>query len=539
MNMSEYILALDQGTTSTRAVLFDSRGKYVTASSTPITQHYPKPGWVEHDPVEIWRSTLKCVESVLRKRRVRIAGIGITNQRETTILWDRKTGRPLHRAIVWQDRRTAPDCARLRRAGMEKAVRGRTGLVLDPYFSGTKLAWLLRNVPGARAKARAGRLAFGTVDSWLIWNLTGGKVHATDPSNASRTMLLNLRTKNWDPAQLKMLGIPAGILPKVLPSAGKFGVTVRLGSLPSGIPVSGVAGDQQSALFGQGCVKPGEMKVTYGTGGFLLVQTGKKLVRSRNGLLTTLACGERGEATYALEGSVFIAGAVMQWLRDGLKIIASSPESEKWARSVPDTGGVYIVPAFTGLGAPWWDADARGIITGLTRGTGKAQLIRASEEAIAYQTADVVSAMGKDIGRRIRELRVDGGACRDGFLMQFQADILDARIVRPNMVETTAAGAGYLAGLGAGLWSPAQLKGMRATDRIFTPKMKQAQRTALLGGWHRAVARARSTPARVDAPASPAGGLASPLGGLASPLGGPASPLGGPASPLGGPAAPG
>ena len=493
--MKNHILAIDQGTTSTRAVLFNSLGKVVASHSVPLTQHYPQPGWVEHDPGQIWQSTLRCLNGVLRGRKIQVAGIGITNQRETTLLWDRQTGKPLHRAIVWQDRRTAPDCARLKRAGRENSVRERTGLVLDPYFSGTKLAWVLNNVPGARAKARAGRLAFGTVDSWLIWNLTGGKVHATDPTNASRTMLFNIRKREWDPTMAKMLGIPPGLLPEVRNSSGRFGTTISLGALPAGVPITGVAGDQQAALFGQGCVHPGGMKVTYGTGGFLLVHAGSTPGIPHNGLLTTLACGPRGEPAYALEGAVFIAGAVMQWLRDELGLIKTSPEAEKISRSVRDSGGVYIVPAFTGLGAPWWDADARGIITGLTRGSGRAQLVRAAEESIAYQVADVVSAMEKGLGKRITELRVDGGACRDSFLMQFQADILNARILRPRLVETTVAGAAHLAGLGTGLWSPARLAGLHAMDRKFLPRMKPAVRNRLLRGWHTAVSRARSKPA--------------------------------------------
>ena len=486
----EHILAIDQGTTNTRAVLFDSRGSVAASHSVPLTQHYPRPGWVEHEAMEIWRATLKCIQGVLHGRNIQVVGIGITNQRETTVLWDRRTGKPLHRAIVWQDRRTTPDCNRLRKEGREKTVRSHTGLVLDPYFSGTKLAWLLRNVPGAAAKARTGRLAFGTIDSWLIWNLTGGKIHATDPTNASRTMLFNIIKRSWDPAMAKMLGVPMNLLPEVRNSSGKFGATVKRGDLPAGVPIAGVAGDQQAALFGQGCVHSGDMKVTYGTGGFLLVHTGSRATIPRNGLLTTLACGPQGEPAYALEGAVFIAGAVMQWLRDELGLIKTSPEAEKISRSVPDSGGVYIVPAFTGLGAPWWDADARGIITGLTRGSGRAQIVRAAEESIAYQVADVVRAMEKGIGKRITELRVDGGACRDSFLMQFQADILSARILRPRMVETTVAGAAHLAGLGVGLWSPAQLAKMRAVDRRFIPRMSKAMRTPLLKGWRTAVSRA-------------------------------------------------
>jgi len=490
----EHLLAIDQGTTSTRAVLFNAQGQAVASHSVPLAQHYPQPGWVEHNPAEIWKSTLTCINRVLHGRNIHISGIGITNQRETSVLWDRKTGKPLHRAIVWQDRRTSPDCARLKKAGHETTIRKRTGLVLDPYFSGTKLAWLLRNIPGAQAKARAGRLAFGTIDSWLIWNLTGGKSHVTDPTNASRTMLFNIRKRVWDPALAKMLGVPMNLLPEVRPSAGKFGETIRLGALQAGIPITGVAGDQQAALFGQGCIHAGDMKVTYGTGGFLLVHAGSRAGTPRNGLLTTLACGPHGEPAYALEGSVFIAGAVMQWLRDELGFIKASPESEKISRSLPDNGGVYIVPAFTGLGAPWWDAGARGIITGLTRGSGRAQIVRAAEESIAYQVADVVRAMEKGIGKPITELRVDGGACRDSFLMQFQSDILNARILRPRNTETTAAGAAHLAGLGCGLWSPTQLAHMHAVDRRFLPRMKPAARKSLLAGWHTAVNRALTPP---------------------------------------------
>jgi len=489
---SGHILALDQGTTGTRAILFDERGRMVGKAYRPHRQYYPQPGLVEHDPAEIWAACREVIGRVLAGRRVHVAGIGITNQRETVFVWDRKTGRPLGRGIVWQDRRTAPECAVLRRRGALAEVRRKTGLLLDPYFSGTKLAWILRNVPRARALAQSGRLAFGTPDTWVIWNLTGGKVHATDPTNASRTLLYNIIRREWDPGLLKMLGVPRSVLPEVRPSAGSFGVTVRQGPIPAGIPVAGVAGDQQSALFGQGCVSPGEMKVTYGTGAFLLLQTGARPVRSRHGLLTTVACGTRGEATYALEGSVFVAGAVVQWLRDELKIIATSPESEPLAKSVPDTLGVYLVPAFTGLGAPYWDPDARGIVTGLTRGAGKAHLVRAALEGIAYQTADVVSAMAADSGKPIRRLKVDGGACANGFLMQFQSDILRAALVRPKNTETTAVGAAALAGLGVKFWSPADLARLRASDRIFRPRMPESRRRFLTAGWRNAVSRART-----------------------------------------------
>jgi len=487
------ILAIDQGTTGTHALLFDERGRVVGRGYRPFRQYYPKPGWVEHDPDEIWKSCLNVIRQALRGRKVALAAIGITNQRETTVLWDRRTGKPVHRAIVWQDRRTAPECARLRKEGNLAAVRRRTGLLLDPYFSGTKLAWLLREVPGAKAAARSGRLAFGTIDTWLIWKLTGGRSHVTDPTNASRTLMLNLATGRWDDAMLRLLEIPRAVLPEVRPSAGEFGRTVAHGPLPAGIPVAGVAGDQQAALFGQGCVRPGEMKVTYGTGGFLLLQTGSRLVRSRSGLLTTIACGPAGEASFALEGSVFIAGAVIQWLRDELKLLSSASESEAVARSVPDTAGVHIVPAFTGLGAPWWDASARGTITGLTRGAGRAHLVRAALEAIAFQVGDVVAAMRRDLERPIRSLRVDGGACQNDLLMQFQSDLVDAALVRPKLIETTAAGAAGLAGLGARLWSPSDLARLRATDRVFRPRMSPARRRSLIAGWHHAVAQARLT----------------------------------------------
>ena len=489
--MTGCVLAIDQGTTGTHALLFDERGKVRGRGYRPFRQYYPKPGWVEHDPDEIWRTCLDVIRQAMGRRRRHIAAIGITNQRETTVLWDRKTGRPVHRAIVWQDRRTAPECARLRRTGALPEVRRRTGLLLDPYFSGTKLAWLLREVPGARASALAGRLAFGTIDTWLIWKLTGGGTHATDPTNASRTLMFNLARREWDPAMLRMLGGPKAVLPEVRPSAGMFGKTASLGVLPAGIPVSGVAGDQQAALFGQGCVKPGEMKVTYGTGGFLLLQTGNRIVRSKSGLLTTVACGPDGGASYALEGSVFIAGAVVQWLRDEMKLLSSSSESEPVAASVPDSAGVHVVPAFTGLGAPWWDAAARGTVTGLTRGAGRAHVVRAALEGIAFQVADVVEAMRRDLGKPVRSLRVDGGACANGLLMQFQSDILDARLVRPVLVETTAAGAAGLAGVGAGIWSPSGLARLRATGRVFRPRMSPAARRARLAGWHAAVARAR------------------------------------------------
>lgn len=484
------VLSIDQGTTGTTGILFDLRGFPVARAYRPIRQIYPRPGWVEHDPEDIWRSVVSVIQELLARRGSQIAAIGITNQRETTVLWDRRTGRPIHNAIVWQDRRTSEFCRRLKTRGKEALVSRISGLVLDPYFSGTKIAWLLRNVKGAAAAAGKGMLAFGTVDSWLIWKLTGGKVHATDPTNASRTLLLNISKIDWDPALLGLFEIPRSILPQVRGSSGDFGRTAAGNGLPAGIPIAGVAGDQQAALFGQGCVSPGQMKVTYGTGAFLLLQCGRRKIRSRHGLLTTLACGPRGEATFVLEGSIFIAGAVVQWLRDELGVISSSPESEKAARKVPDSLGVYVVPAFVGLGAPWWEPEARGLVTGLTRGANRCHLVRASLESIAYQTHDVVRAMERDTRRRIKSLRVDGGAAANDLLMQFQADVLSSRIIRPKLLETTAAGAAYLAGMSAGLWSSAELGKLRRTGRAFRPAMTSARRRELLSGWHRAVQKA-------------------------------------------------
>jgi len=482
----DLVLSIDQGTTGTTGILFDRRGLPVARDYCPIRQIYPKPGWVEHDPGEIYRSAVRIIRELSARRRGLFAAIGITNQRETTVIWDRRTGHPLYNAIVWQDRRTADACRKLP-PGAEDYVRKTAGLVLDPYFSGTKIGWILRNVSGAASAARNGRLAFGTIDTWLIWKLTGGRVHATDPTNASRTLLLDIEKKDWDPGLLRLLNVPRNILPEIRPSSGDFGRTAGGGGIPSGVPIAGVAGDQQAALFGQGCVKPGQMKVTYGTGAFLLLQCGRRRIRSRHGLLTTLACGPRGEATYVLEGSIFMAGAVVQWLRDELKVLSSSAESERLARQVSDSLGVYLVPAFVGLGAPWWRPDARGIITGLTRGANRSHLVRAALESIAYQTHDVVKAMQKDTGRRIASLRVDGGAAQNNLLMQFQADMLGARIVRPRLVETTAAGAAYLAGMAAGVWSPVTLAGLRRVERTFVPCMSPARRRRLIEGWRLAV----------------------------------------------------
>jgi glycerol kinase len=491
--MNEYILALDQGTTGSTALVIDRRGDVKGRGYAELPQHFPKPGWVEHDGEEIWSSVVRSAAAALRAARVRaerVAAIGITNQRETALVWDRATGRPIARAIVWQDRRTTERCAALRRAGFEPLVRRRTGLVLDPYFSATKLEWLLGHVRGARARARAGRLAFGTVDSWLLWKLTDGAVHATDPTNASRTMLYDIRRRRWDPELLERFGVPASLLPAVLPSSGLFGVTSGVRGLPDGIPISGIAGDQQAALFGQGCVAPGQSKNTYGTGCFLLLHTGARAVTSRAGLITTIACGPRGEPAYALEGSVFIAGAAIQWLRDGLGLLARAADSEAMARAVPDAGGVVLVPAFVGLGAPYWRPDVRGALFGVTRGTSRAHVVRAALESLAFQSRDLVEAMARDAGRRVSALKVDGGAVANDFLMQYQADLLGVPVVRPRVIETTAMGAGLLAGLGVGLWrSPRELERARRVERVFRPARSRAWREAEYSRWTEAVAR--------------------------------------------------
>jgi len=491
-----YVLALDQGTSGSTALVVDPDGRVLARGYAELPQYYPRPGWVEHDPEEIWATVGQAAAAALREAKVsgvEVAAIGITNQRETTVVWERATGKPIHRAIVWQCRRTAPLCDRLRAEGVQPRVRERTGLVLDAYFSGTKIRWLLDEVPGARRRAERGELAFGTVDSWLLWKLTAGAVHATDVSNASRTLCLNLRTADWDDEMLALLGVPRAVLPVVLPSAGVFGETVDLGWIPGGVPVTGIAGDQQAALFGQACFDPGMAKNTYGTGCFVLLNTGTTPVTSRHGLLTTIAWRIQGRTTYALEGSVFIAGAVVQWLRDGLGILKSASDSQAMAESVPDTGGVYFVPAFVGLGAPYWDMYARGTIVGLTRGTTAAHLVRAALESIAYQSRDVLEAMTADAGERVRALRVDGGAVANDFLCQFQADILDARVERPRVIETTALGAAGLAGLGAGVWRSLEAVAERAgVERTFTPAMPPRERDSQYAGWRRAVERARS-----------------------------------------------
>jgi glycerol kinase len=456
-------------------------------------QIFPKPGWVEHDAQEIWATQSTVASQAIDRARLNamdIAAIGITNQRETTIVWDRDTGRPIANAIVWQDRRTSAACDRLRARGLATTIRRKTGLVIDAYFSATKLQWLLDHVPGAKARARAGRLAFGTVDAWLVWNLTGGRRHVTDASNASRTMLFNIHKGDWDDELLKVFGVPRAMLPEVCSSSEIYGESHLFGAP---IPVAGIAGDQQAALFGQACTRPGMVKNTYGTGCFMLMQTGPKPIASRNNLLTTVAWRIGGKTEYALEGSIFIAGAVVQWLRDELGIIGASSEVESLAALVPDNGGVYVVPAFAGLGAPHWDQYARGAILGLTRGTNRAHLARAALEGIAYQVADVLRAMQRDAKIRLRELRVDGGACANNLLMQFQADLLGVPVVRPVVSETTALGAAYLAGLGVGFWkSQAEISKQWQTDRRFTPTMKPATRRALLAGWDKALTRARA-----------------------------------------------
>jgi glycerol kinase len=496
MTAGRYVLALDQGTTGSTALVVDLDGRVLARGYAELPQYYPQPGWVEHDPEEIWSTVERSARAALTEARVtggEIAAVGITNQRETTIVWDRATGAPIHRAIVWQCRRTAPLCDRLRAEGAEDRVRRTTGLVLDAYFSGTKIRWLLDEVPGVRRRAERGELAFGTVDSWLVWKLTRGVVHATDATNASRTLCLDLRTGDWSDEMLKILGVPRAVLPVVAASSGVFGETADLGWLPRGVPIAGIAGDQQAALFGQACLAPGAAKNTYGTGCFMLLNTGAEPVASSHGLLTTIAWRIGETTTYALEGSVFIAGAAIQWLRDGLGLIRSAAESQALAESVADTGGVHFVPAFVGLGAPYWDMYARGTIVGLTRGTTGAHLARAALEAIAFQSRDVLEAMAVDAPIAVRELRVDGGAAANDFLCQFQADVLNVAVLRPQVIETTALGAAYLAGLGAGVWrSLAEVERRWTLERRFEPRLDEATRAARYDGWRRAVERAKA-----------------------------------------------
>lgn len=487
----QYILALDQGTTSSRSILFDNSGNQVAVAQKEFTQLFPKPGHVEHDPMEIWQSQIQTAREVMAKINIdasNIAAIGITNQRETTIIWDKKTGQPVYNAIVWQDRRTAPTCEEIKKKkDVAKYITDSTGLVLDPYFSATKIKWILDNVKGARKRAEDGELCFGTVDSWLTYQLTGGQLHITDYSNASRTLLFNIKTKKWDDKILAAFKIPRIILPEVMDSSKFYGLTSRDIFDEKQIPIAGIAGDQQAALFGQACFTEGMAKNTYGTGCFMLMNTGAKMVKSKTGLLTTIAWSLNGKVEYALEGSVFIGGAAMQWLRDGLGLIASAEDSEKSANSISGTDGVYMVPAFAGLGAPYWDHEARGAIYGLTRGTTKDQLIRAALESIAYQTRDVLNVMEADSKIKLKSLRVDGGASKNNFLMQFQADIMGTQVDRPKVVETTALGAAYLAGIAVGFYKKTDIAKNWMIDRKFKPEMKEPQRKALYDGWKTAV----------------------------------------------------
>lgn len=488
--MDKYIMALDLGTTSCRCIIFDKNGRICSAAQKEFTQYFPQPGWVEHDAEEIWATQTGLMYEAMSKIDItinEIAGIGITNQRETTVLWDKETGRPVHKAIVWQCRRTAGYCDELKNLGMAEFFRSKTGLVLDAYFSATKLRWLLDNADGARERAEKGELLFGTVDSWIIWKLTGGKVHVTDYSNASRTMLFNIHTLKWDEEILRVLKIPQQILPEVKPSSHVYGYTDSK-LFGREVPIAGAGGDQQCALFGQTCFERGEVKNTYGTGGFMLMNTGTAPVNSHNGLVTTIAWGVDDKVEYALEGSIFVAGAAVQWLRDELGLIRDAAESEVLAKSVPDANGCYVVPAFVGLGAPYWDQYARGAIVGLTRGVNRNHIVRATLESIAYQVNDVLMAMQEDSGMPITSLRVDGGACDNDFLMQFQADILNTSVVRPYCIETTAMGAAYLAGLAVGYWrSKEEILANHVIAAEFKPQMGQAKRESLLQGWHNAV----------------------------------------------------
>src|SRR5579863_2704983 len=493
--MKKYILALDQGTTSSRAILFDQTGQIKSIAQKEFTQIFPQPGWVEHDPMEIWSSQASVASEARLKLGVipsEIAAIGITNQRETTIVWDRETGHPIYNAIVWQDRRTADFCDELKAQGLEEKVRAKTGLPIDSYFSATKIRWILDNVEGAREKAKQGRLAFGTVDSWLVWNFTQHGLHVTDVTNASRTMLFNIHTLKWDNELLEALDIPRSMLPEVRPSSDVYGPT-KTTVFASKIPLAGIAGDQQAAMFGQMCTSTGMVKNTYGTGCFLMMNTGTKPIESKNNLVTTIAWQIGDEVNYALEGSIFIAGAVVQWLRDGMGIIKSAPEIEALAASVPHTDGVYLVPAFAGLGAPHWNAHARGTLFGVTRGTTDAHIARAALDSIAYQSVDVLKAMEADSGIRVGELRVDGGACANNLLMQFQADILGVDAVRPQVSETTALGAAYLAGLAVGYWKDVgELQSQWQLDKRFSPKLEQREVARCLAGWQRAITAAKA-----------------------------------------------
>ncbi|CDQ19088.1 glycerol kinase GlpK [Halobacillus karajensis] len=492
---NQYILSIDQGTTSSRAILFNKAGKIVETAQKEFEQFFPKPGWVEHDANEIWTSVLACIADVLRKSDVQpqqIAGIGITNQRETAVVWDKNTGKPIHRAIVWQSRQTEDICKELRAAGHNDLFREKTGLLLDPYFSGTKVKWILDNVEGAREKADQGDLLFGTVDTWLVHKLSGGKAHMTDYSNASRTLMYNIYDLKWDEELLDILGVPASMLPEVKPSSEIYAHTVDYHFFGHEVPIAGIAGDQQAALFGQACFDKGMAKNTYGTGCFMLMNTGEEGVASKHGLLTTLAWGLDGKVEYALEGSIFVAGSAIQWLRDGLNLIESAPETEAYATAVDSTEGVYLVPAFVGLGTPYWDSDARGAMFGLTRGTTKEHFVRATLESLAYQTKDVLDAMIADSGIDLKALRVDGGAVRNNFLMQFQSDILGVPVERPVVQETTALGAAFLAGLAVGYWKDKdEIKQQSENDRTFTVEMSKDEQAKLYKGWQKAVEATR------------------------------------------------
>lgn len=490
--MEQYILALDEGTSSCRAIVFNKKGEPCATAQREFPQIFPKPGWVEHDPNEIWSSQASVIAEVITTLDINgknIAGIGITNQRETTVVWDAETGEPLYNAIVWQDRRTAELCDKLKAEGKSDLIHKKTGLLIDAYFSGTKIKWILDNVEGARQRAEQGKLRFGTIDTWLVWKLTRGEVHCTDVSNASRTMLFNINTLDWDDELLDMLDIPRSMMPRVCSSSEVYGHT-KTTIFAHEVPIAGIAGDQQAALFGQQCTEPGMMKNTYGTGCFLLMNCGNKPIFSKNNLLTTIGWQLDGKVTYALEGSIFVGGSVVQWLRDGLRLIHVSSEIEALAASVADTGGVYFVPALTGLGAPWWDQNARGTITGLSRGTTAAHIARAALEGIAFQTYDIAEAMEKDAGLKLRELKVDGGASRNNLLMQFQSDILRSRVVRPTVTETTARGAAYLAGLAVSYWkSLDDISGQWEADRCFEPQQSQEYADKAVAGWRDAVRR--------------------------------------------------
>ena len=496
-----FVLAIDQGTTGSTALVFSPDGQVAGRAYLEFRQHYPRPGWVEHDPEEIWRSCLEVMAEALRKAGVpqgQLAAIGITNQRETAVVWDRRSGEPVHRAVVWQSRQSEAICRSMKEDCLQALVREKTGLLIDPYFSATKVRWILDQDPDLQRRAESGELAFGTIDSWLLWKLTGGSeqagaLHRTDPTNASRTLLYDIHNQDWDPELCEALRIPSSMLPEVLPSSGIFGETEAFEGIPAGIPVSGIAGDQQSALYGQGCWEAGQAKNTYGTGCFLLMNMGQQRKISHHGLLTTICCDAVGASAYALEGSIFVAGAAVQWLRDELRIIDHARETAALAAEIEDNEGVYLVPAFAGLGAPYWDPGARGALVGLTRGSGRAHMARAALEAIAYQTRDIVDVMNRDSGLELNELRVDGGAAANDFLMQFQADILNVAVDRPAMVETTAAGAAYLAGLAVGVWqSPTEVLEVMPRDRLFQPAMESATRDRLYEGWKRAVSRVLS-----------------------------------------------